>query len=500
MNILFELRSPLPSCAVVGSSQGTLLSSLFSLSTQAERLLKEKSEQWHEDPSDKEVFKAFCCQDSEGLSVAVHLVDLVQTEFSEEEGLELGAKLFVWVSGLKEPEVCIDFSKHFSPGLLATVAAGFKIRSFNFDKYKTKKKKKSELQNVYFLSTHPDLTQKAFVDLNIMADCVNYCRSLSSEAPNVLDPELMAQEARTLKKIGVKVEILEERDMQKLGMNALLGVAQGSARPPFLAVCQWNGAPPFGDPIALVGKGVTFDSGGISLKPANAMHEMKEDMTGAAVVLASIKMAALLKLPLNIVGVVGLVENMPSGKAQRPSDIVISMSGKTIEVQNTDAEGRLVLADALFYTENEFSPRCIIDFATLTGAIQVALGKEFAGLFSDQDWLASRLIEAGESTKERLWRLPLSAAFEKDINSDVADVKNVGSGRGAGSITAAHFLKTFLVKGTPWAHIDIAAVTHDSKDRPLTGGGFTGFGVRLMLEFLRKILSSPLPQKAETMV
>lgn len=495
MNICFGLPKTPVSSLIVGASKGVLLSTSLTLAKKMGDVLREKSALWHEGSSSPFALRPFCCQDLTGSPLAVHVADLTHTELSDMEAQELGAALFVLASSLKEKDVFIDFSQHFSPGLLASVAAGFKIRSFTFDKYKTKKDNKQNLENVYFVSSQSELSEKAFEDLDVVAEATFFCRSLSSEVPNVLDPEAMVQEAKKLKKWGVKVDILDEKDMAKLGMNALLGVAQGSVRPPYLAVCQWQGDPKFGAPLALVGKGVTFDSGGISIKPSEGMHEMKEDMTGAAVVLSALQLAAQLKMPLNLVGVIGLVENMPSGSAQRPSDVVVSLSGQTIEVQNTDAEGRLVLADALFYTEREFAPRCIIDFATLTGAIKIALGMEFAGLFSNDDSLSARLLEAGESVKERLWRLPLDPVFDKDINSDIADMKNVGSGRGAGSITAAQFLQRFVQKDTPWAHIDIAYVTHDSKERALTGVGFTGFGVRLMYAFLKSQLVQPMKGK-----
>ncbi len=266
----------------------------------------------------------------------------------------------------------------------------------------------------------------------------------------------------------------------------MLSVSQGSTKEPQLLVLHWNGTDRDEDPVAIVGKGVTFDSGGINIKPSNGMEEMKGDMAGAGVVLGLMESLAMRKAKVNVVGVMGLVENMPSGSASRPSDVVTSMSGKTIEILNTDAEGRLVLADAMWYVQEKFSPKTVIDLATLTGAIVVSLGHEYAGLFSNSDDLSKQLSEAGESVDEKVWRFPLHEEYAKDVISDIADVKNVGSGRGAGSITAAEFLKHFVKDGVSWAHIDIAGVEWDKKDRPLCPKGATGFGVRLLSAFLKK--------------
>ena len=301
----------------------------------------------------------------------------------------------------------------------------------------------------------------------------------------MLYPEALAEKAKGLEKLGVKVEVLGERQMRKLGMGALLGVGQGSARESQLVVMQWNGATGKGGrrakgdgPIAFVGKGVTFDTGGISLKPAASMEDMKWDMGGAAVVMGLMKALAGRKARVDAVGIVGLVENMPSGEAQRPGDIVTSMSGQTIEVINTDAEGRLVLADALWYCKDRFKPRFMVDLATLTGAIIICLGSEKAGLFANDDELAGRLFAAGEKVGEPLWRMPLGDAYDKLIKSDAADMKNVGN-RAGGSITAAQFLQRFVDK-TPWAHLDIAGVTWKSKATATVPKGATAFGVRLL--------------------
>lgn len=492
MNILFSHPDHPVEGVIIGAENGSFLSSSFTFSADELDFLKKNSRRLHEAAAkDAVVFQPFWCRPTQGAPLMVQVADLSKTDLSEVEAQELGAKLFTVAEKMNSTEVVIDFSQNFSPETVAHIAAGFKIRSFKFDKYKMPDPKRTNIEKVYFISSSQSLTERAFEPLDIVADAVAWARTQSSEVPNVLTPETLAHEAKNLKKYGLRIDVLDEKDMAKLGMNALLGVAQGSVHEPYLVVAQWMGTEKSEAPIALVGKGVTFDSGGISIKPSSGMHEMKEDMTGAAVVLATLQMAAQLNLPVNLVGIVGLVENMPSGSAQRPSDVVRSLSGKTIEIQNTDAEGRLVLADALFYAEKEFAPRCIVDFATLTGAIQIALGQEFAGLFSNSTSLSETLTGAGESVRERLWRMPLDPAFDKDIDSDIADVKNVGSGRGAGSITAAEFLQRFIVNKTPWAHIDIAAVTYDKKERPLTGTGFTGFGVRLMYAFLKGFVERP---------
>jgi leucyl aminopeptidase len=307
-----------------------------------------------------------------------------------------------------------------------------------------------------------------------------------AEPANVIYPETLAEQACTLERYGVAVEVLDEGAMRELGMGALLGVAQGSARPPRLVVMQWHGAGAHQPaPLAFIGKGVTFDTGGISIKPAAGMGDMKWDMAGSAVVIGLMRLLAARKAKVNAVGIVGLVENMPSGTAQRPGDIVTSMSGQTIEVLNTDAEGRLVLADAMWYCQDRFKPALMIDLATLTGAVIVALGHNNAGLFANDDELADRLIAAGKAVGEEVWRLPLADAYDRDLESDAADVKNIGGGRAAGSITAAQFLQRFVNK-VPWAHLDIAGMAWSSKDAPTVPKGATAFGVRLLDRFVAR--------------
>jgi leucyl aminopeptidase len=304
----------------------------------------------------------------------------------------------------------------------------------------------------------------------------------------VLGPVEFAARAGELESLGVKVEILTEKQMRKLGMNALLGVSQGSARPARMVVMQWSGGKAGDKPVAFVGKGVVFDSGGVSIKPAGGMEDMKGDMAGAAAVTGLMMALATRKAKANVVGVIGCVENMLDGNAQRPGDIVTSMSGQTIEVINTDAEGRLVLADALWYCNERFQPQFMVNLATLTGAVIVALGQFHAGLFSNDDELAERLTAAGLSTQEKVWRMPLGAEYDKMIDTKNADMKNT-AGRHAGSITAAHFLKRY-VKETPWAHLDIAGTALGSPGNEINQGWASGFGVRLLDRLVRDYYES----------
>ncbi len=372
-----------------------------------------------------------------------------------------------------------------TPQVISNIALGALLKSWRFEKYFTTKKPEElfSLKKITFLTPHVEDSQKAFNHLSSIAEGVFLTRTVVTEPANVITPESLAHVAESLRKDGVVVEILEEKEMKILGMNALLGVGQGSSKASKLVIMRWEGGVEKDAPLAFIGKGVTFDTGGISIKPAANMEEMKYDMGGSAVVIGLMKALALRKAKVNAVGVVGLVENMPSGTAQRPGDVVTSMSGQTIEVINTDAEGRLVLADALWYTQDRFNPKFMVDLATLTGAIVVSLGSERAGLFASHDDLAKNLTQAGEKVGELLWRLPLDDAYDKDINSDIADMKNVGNGRGGGSITAAKFLQRFT-NGVPWAHLDIAGVAWTQKDLTTCVKGATGFGVRLLDRFV----------------
>jgi len=398
----------------------------------------------------------------------------------------IGGKLWSILSEEKRATIVVESVSNAQPESAAHLALGAVLRSFEFDKYRTTKKVGvgTKLSQLRIQTDQPEIARAKYIPFRAVADGVHLTRDLVSEPPNILYPASFAQRIRKLKLVGVKVHVLHASDMEKLGMGALLGVAQGSARPPKLVIMRWmGGKPSSAAPIAFVGKGVTFDSGGISLKPGQGMWDMKWDMGGAGTVTGLMKTLALRKAKANVVGIVGLVENMPDGKAQRPGDVVKSMSGQTIEVLNTDAEGRLILADALWYVQKKMKPRLIVDLATLTGAIVAALGKHYAGLFSNDDKLAKQLADAGIATGERLWRLPLGEEYDKQINSFSADMKNIGS-RYAGSITAAQFLQRFIDK-VPWAHLDIAGVTWSENGSQTAARGATGFGVRLLDQFVK---------------
>ncbi len=367
--------------------------------------------------------------------------------------------------------------------LAAAIAEGATLRAYRFDKYKTKQKpeQRLSLKTLTLALEDPDSGKRLFQPREKVAAAIAFTRDLVSEPANVIYPKSLAEAASRLESLGVKVTILGEAEMKELGMGALLGVGQGSAQESQLVSLEWQGAADSDRrPIAFVGKGVTFDTGGISLKPAAGMEDMKWDMAGAGAVIGTMRALAARKAKVNAVGIVGLVENMPSGTAQRPGDIVTTMSGQTVEVLNTDAEGRLVLADALWYAQQNFKPSAVIDLATLTGAIMVALGEEYAGLFSNNDELANHLIAAGSAVDEKLWRMPLARAYDKLLDSPAADIKNISNGRYAGAITAAQFLQRFIRKGTAWAHLDIAGMAWNSRERALTPKGASGFGVRLL--------------------
>jgi leucyl aminopeptidase len=365
----------------------------------------------------------------------------------------------------------------------AEIALGATLRSYRFDRYRTKEKPedKPKLAKLTVLTADATKAKTAWEPLAATARGVFLSRDLVSEPPNVLNPAEMAERCKKLTELGLKVDVFGPKEMAKLGFGALLGVSQGSVNEPRMVVMQWNGAGGRGkakQPVAFIGKGVTFDTGGISIKPAGGMEDMKWDMAGAGTVIGLMATLAGRKAKVDAVGLVGLVENMPSGSAQRPGDVVTSYSGQTIEVINTDAEGRLVLADVIWYCQQKFDPKFMVDLATLTGAIIIGLGHEYAGLFSNDDALSQKLIEAGQSTGEGVWRMPLSEAYDKQIKSDIADMKNVG-GRPGGSITAAQFIQRF-VNGKPWAHLDIAGMAWSTKDSPTIPKGATAFGVRLL--------------------
>ena len=354
---------------------------------------------------------------------------------------------------------------------------GLKLKSYKFDKYKTKKHKINFSITVFGKNK---TSLKDQIKFKAIEEGTFYTRDLVSEPGNILHPDEYAKRLNSLRKHGLKINIYDEKKLKKLGMNTLLGVGQGSIRGSYLVTMEWKGLKDKTKPLAFVGKGVCFDTGGISLKPAKFMEDMTYDMAGSAVVVGLMKSLAIRKAKINAVGVVGLVENMPGGNAQRPGDIVKSYSGKTVEILNTDAEGRLVLADALTYTEEKFNPKFIVDLATLTGAIIVSLGSEYAGLFSNDDKLSNQLINAGENVEEKVWRMPLNKNFDKLIDSKNADMQNINYVGGAGSTTAAQFLQRFILNKTPWAHLDIAGMAFSKYGGALNSGGATGYGVRLL--------------------
>jgi leucyl aminopeptidase len=363
----------------------------------------------------------------------------------------------------------------------AAIASGLRLRAYKFDRYKTKKKEGEDAAlraDISLAVADVAAARKAFVPSAHIVDGVIVARELVNEPPNVLYPVEFARRASQLRKLGVAVEILDVNAMKKLGMGALLGVAQGSTQPGRTVIMRWNGGKRGDQPVAFVGKGVCFDTGGISIKPAGSMEDMKGDMGGAACVVGLMHALAARKAKVNAVGAIGLVENMPDGNAQRPGDIVKSMSGQTIEIINTDAEGRLVLADVLWYVVKKFKPKFMVDLATLTGAIMVALGTEYAGLFSNNDELAERLTKVGLATGERVWRMPLGPEYDKQIDSQFADMKNTGNRHG-GSITAAQFLQRF-VNDTPWAHLDIAGTAMGAPKSEINHSWGSGYGVRLL--------------------
>ncbi len=391
----------------------------------------------------------------------------------------LGGKFYDLFKDFKQNDYVLDLDSASSKlkNFVGYFLHGLRLKSYNFDKYKTKKDKRN-ISVIVIGKNPPSVTNQ--IKFKAIEEGTFFTRDLVSEPGNVLHPDEYAKRLNLLKKFGLKVNIYDEKKLKKLGMNTLLGVGQGSIRGSYLVTMEWNGLRDKSKPLAFVGKGVCFDTGGISLKPAKFMEDMTYDMAGSAVVVGLMKSLALRKAKVNAVGVVGLVENMPGGNAQRPGDIVKSYSGKTVEILNTDAEGRLVLADALTYTEEKFKPKFIVDLATLTGAIIVSLGSEYAGLFSNDDKLSKQLINAGDEVEEKVWRMPLNKNFDKLIDSKNADMQNINYVGGAGSTTAAQFLQRFILNKTPWAHLDIAGMAFSKYGGALNSGGATGYGVRLL--------------------
>ena len=406
----------------------------------------------------------------------------------ERAGAALTAKYLA--SG--EAALTIDFTgTRLSAGDVASVLLGARLRGWRHDNYRTRlpEEQKPSLKTIRVAGA-PEGAEAAWEVEAALAEGIEFTRELVTEPANVIYPATFVERAhQRLDGTGVRIRVLDRDEMAALGMGALLGVAQGSVREPKLLVMEWNGGAAGEKPTAFVGKGVTFDTGGISLKPPAGMEDMKWDMGGAGAVAGAMLALAKRKAKANVVGVCGLVENMPDGNAQRPGDVVTTMSGQTVEVINTDAEGRLVLCDAITWTQKEFSPAAVIDLATLTGAMIISLGHEYGGIFSNDDDLANKLLAAGTASGDKLWRQPMGPAYDKLIDSPIADMKNVGPREG-GSITAAQFIQRYVEKGTPWAHLDIAGMVWASKPGQTWDKGATGFGVRVLDRFVRDNLEA----------
>jgi len=417
----------------------------------------------------------------------------VKSKFTSYWPQENGGNFFFHIKkfkGIKKIDLypeSLDFDNEKLASFFSQFIFGFNLKSYTFNKYKTLNKEKiKEKIDFKIITKNKEKIEKNYKYYEAIKEGVFLTRDLVSEPPNVLNPKSYVQEIQKLSKLGLKIKSYNEKELKKLGLNALLGVGLGSANETYLVTIEWNGKNnSLKNPLTFVGKGVCFDTGGISLKPAKFMEEMKYDMAGSAVVVGLLKSLALRKAKVNAVGVVGLVENMPGSSAQRPGDIVKSYSGKTIEILNTDAEGRLVLADALSFAEKKYKPKFIIDLATLTGAIIISLGEEYAGLFSNNDELSKNIFKASENVNEKVWRLPLHKNYDKLMDSTIADVQNINYSGGAGSITAAQFLQRFILNKTPWAHLDIAGMAFSKKAANLNPSGATGFGVRLLNNLIK---------------
>lgn len=434
-----------------------------------------------------QIFEGFVERD--GQVVRVALAGLGKADAKDRSGAleRAGAGLVAKYLASGETALAIDFT---GAGLSAqdatAVLLGVRLRGWRHDVYRTKlsEEKRKSLTEIYAVDA-PEGSEALWTDAEAVAQGVELTKELVTEPANTIFPESFVERCQDrMSGTGLAIRVLDAEEMEALGMGALLGVAQGSVRQPRLLVMEWRGGPEDGKPMAFVGKGVTFDSGGVSIKPAAGMEDMKWDMGGAGAVAGTMLALALRKAKANVIGICGLVENMPDGNAQRPGDVVTSMSGQTIEVINTDAEGRLVLCDALTWLQREVAPSAIVDLATLTGAIIVSLGHEYAGLFANDDALAEKLTAAGQASGDRLWRFPLGSAYDKMLDSQIADMKNVGPRQG-GSITAAQFLQRFIENDTPWAHLDIAGTVWTDKPGATWDKGATGFGVRLLDRYVR---------------
>jgi leucyl aminopeptidase len=402
----------------------------------------------------------------------------------------IGGKVISEIKSAKEINVIFSNENKTLENYYFNFFLGCFLKKYSFTKYKTifkKNENAKEIINLLITSSNKNFFIKIKNNIENIINGVFLTRDLVSEPPNYLNPERFVSEIKKLSKLGLKVDVFDYSKMKKIGMNALLGVSQGSKNLPYFVTITWKpNNSKNKKPLSFIGKGVCFDTGGISLKPAKFMEDMKYDMAGAGAVVGLMKTLALRKSKSYVVGAVALVENMPGGSAQRPGDIVKSYSGKTIEVLNTDAEGRLILADAIYYIDEQYKPELIVDLATLTGAIVVSLGSEYAGLFSNNDKLSEKLIKAGEIENEKLWRFPLHKNYDKLMDSKIADIQNINYSGGAGSITAAQFLQRFLKNSTPWAHLDIAGMAWTKKDLETIPTGATGYGVKLLNKFVEK--------------
>ena len=418
------------------------------------------------------------------------IIFINQNNKDEFENQNIGGKVISEIKLAKDINVIFSNENKSLENYYFNFFLGCFLKKYSFTKYKTifkKNENTKEITNLLITSSNKIFFNKIINNVENIINGVFLTRDLVSEPPNYLNPEKFVSEIKKLSKLGLKVEVFDYSKMKKIGMNALLGVAQGSKNLPYFVTITWKpNNSKNKKPLSFIGKGVCFDTGGISLKPAKFMEDMKYDMAGAGAVVGLMKTLALRKSKSYVVSAVALVENMPGGAAQRPGDIVKSYSGKTIEVLNTDAEGRLILADAIYYIDEQYKPELIVDLATLTGAIVVSLGSEYAGLFSNNDKLSEKLIKAGEIENEKLWRFPLHKNYDKLMDSKIADIQNINYSGGAGSITAAQFLQRFLKNNTPWAHLDIAGMAWTKKDLDIIPTGATGYGVKLLNKFVEK--------------
>ena len=487
MKIVFADRRPDGEYALVLPAAGKDRSSLASLGAAQQNVAGALDRQRFEGDA-ASVAEQFV--DDTGTVRRVLVVGIGTDGATREAAEKLGGAVVARLLTSGETKVVIDLAgSGFDEDGAARVGLAAALRSWRHDRYRTKLKDKQKptLNEVVVVGGGEGASQRYEQRWAPVYEGVSLTRELVTEPANIIYPETFVERVRnSLEGTGVDVEVLDRAAMEKLGMGALLGVAQGSAREARMLIMRWNGGGA-GQPVAFVGKGVTFDTGGISIKPAQGMEAMKWDMGGAGAVAGAMKAIAGRKAKANIVGICGLVENMPSGNAQRPGDVVTTMSGQTVEVINTDAEGRLVLADAVTYVQRNFKPSTIIDLATLTGAILISLGHEWAGLFSNNDELAAQLQQVGEASGDKLWRMPLAEPFDRLIDSPIADMKNVGPREG-GSITAAQFIQRYVENGVRWAHIDMAGKAWSDKPANTYDKGATGFGVRLLDEYVSDVL------------